>query len=89
MFEKENCFPKISDEPASISQIMQQCVIRVEEEGTEAAAVTIAECIVGCPPPDETLLPPTMRIDRPFAFAIKQRYGDLLFKGVVKDMASA
>lgn len=86
MFEKENCFPKISDEPASISQIKQQCVIRVEEEGTEAAAVTIAECVVGCLPPDASEQPPTMRIDRPFAFAIKQRYGDLLFMGVVKDM---
>ena len=33
MFDKDDCFPKITDEPAHISQIKQQCVIKVEEEG--------------------------------------------------------
>ena len=53
MFEKEDSFPFITDLPLHVSQIKQQCVIDVEEEGTEAAAITIAECEVGCPPPDD------------------------------------
>lgn len=89
MFEKEHCFPRITCQPAHISQIKQQCMIEVKEDGTEAAAVTIAECEVGCAMLDETQLPPIMRIDRPFAFAIKGRYDELLFMGVVKDMGQA
>ena len=58
----------------------------MEEEGTEAATLTIAECKVGCPPPDEMLQPLTMRLDRPFAFAITGEYDELLFMGVVKNM---
>lgn len=86
MFDKDDCFPKITDEPVHISQIKQQCVINVEEEGTEAAALTIAECDLGCPPPDEMLQPLTMRLDRPFAFAITGEYDELLFMGVVKNL---
>ena len=86
MFDKDDCFPKITDEPAHISQIKQQCVINVEEEGTEAAALTIAECEEGCPPPDEMPQPLTMRLDKPFAFAITGEYDELLFMGVVKNM---
>ena len=86
MFDKDDCFPKITDQPAHISQIKQQCVINVEEEGTEAAALTIAECEVGCPPPDEMPEPVTMKLDRPFAFAITGEYDELLFMGVVKNL---
>ena len=85
MFEKEDCLPNITDLPAHISEIKQQCVITVEEEGTEAAAVTMAEC-EGCPPPDDIPEPITMRIDRPFGFAIRGYYNQLLFMGVVKNM---
>lgn len=86
MFDKDDCFPKITDEPAHISQIKQQCVINVEEEGTEAAALTWAECEVGCPPPDEFPEPVTMKLDRPFGFAIKGEYDQLLFMGIMKQM---
>ena len=86
MFEKEDSFPFITDLPLHVSQIKQQCVIDVEEEGTEAAAITIAECEVGCPPPDDIPQITTMRIDRPFGFAIRGEYNQLLFMGVVKDM---
>lgn len=86
MFETEDSFPKIIDLPAHISQIKQQCVIKVAEEGTEAAAVTMAECEVGCCPPDEILEPITMILDRPFGFAIKDDFGLPLFMGVIKSM---
>ena len=86
MFNKEDSFPNITDFPLHVSQIKQQCVINVEEEGTEAAAITIAECEVGCPPPDDIPQITTMRIDRPFGFAIRGLDNQFLFIGVVKDM---
>lgn len=86
IFDKEDCFPQITDEPAHISQIKQQCVIHVEEEGTEAAALTIAECEVGCPPPDVMSQTVTMKLDKPFVFAVKSDYNQLLFMGVMKNM---
>ena len=86
MFDKEDSFPNITDEPAYISQIKQQCVIHVEEEGTEAAALTWAECDLGCPPPDELSEPVAMRLDRPFGFAVKGEEGQLLFMGVLRQM---
>ena len=85
MFNKDDSFPKITDLPIHVSQIKQQCVIDVAEEGTEAAAATFAE-FVGCPPPNEMSPNTEMRIDRPFGFAIRGKYDNLLFMGVVKDM---
>lgn len=86
MFDKEDSFPKITELPAHISQIKQQCVMAVEEEGTEAAAVTLAECEVGCLPPDDMPENIVMKLDRPFGFAIKGDLGQLLFMGVVRHM---
>ena len=85
MFNKDDSFPKITDLPIHVSQIKQQCVIDIAEEGTEAAAVTFAE-FAGCLPPDEMPQNTEMRIDRPFGFAIRGKYDNLLFMGVVKDM---
>lgn len=86
MFETEDSLPNITDLPAHISQIKQQCVINIEEEGTEAAAVTMAEYEVGCCPDDDMQPIITMMLNRPFGFAIKRETGQLLFMGVVKNM---
>lgn len=86
MFDKEDSLPNITDLPAHINEIKQQCVIAVEEEGTEAAAVTMAVCAAGCPPPDDMPQKITMRIDKPFGFAIKGEHDQLLFMGIVKNM---
>ena len=77
MFNKEDSFPNITELPSHISQIKQQCVISVEEEGTEAAAITMADCKAGCLPPDDMPKVVTMKLDRPFGFAIKGEYGQL------------
>ena len=53
LFDKDDSFPRITDFPAHISEIKQQCVIAVEEGGTEAAASTMAEVECGCLPPDD------------------------------------
>lgn len=86
IFESDDSLPYITDKPAYISEIKQQCVIKVEEEGTEAAVVTMAECEVGCPPPFDMSQIITMVLNKPFGFAIKGELGQMLFMGVVKNM---
>ena len=86
MFDRDDSYPEITDFPAFISQIKQQCVIEVGEEGTKAAAVTIAECEVGCPPPDDVPQYITMKLDKPFGFAIKNQGNEILFMGAIKNM---
>ena len=86
MFGREDSFPKVSDESVHVSQIVQQCVIDVDEEGTEAAAITVAVLEAGCPPTDDFTEPVTMRLNRPFGFAIKGEFDELLFMGVVRDL---
>ena len=60
-----------------ISEVIQKTFVEVNEEGTEAAAATS----VGIMP---TSLPPSIRVDRPFVFAIRERFsGTILFIGKV------
>ena len=60
-----------------ISEVKQKTFVDVNEEGTEAAAVTS----VGI---SRTSLPPSYRVDRPFILAIRERLsGTLLFLGKV------
>ncbi|MCC6243361.1 MAG: serpin family protein [Gemmatimonadaceae bacterium] len=60
-----------------ISQVKQKTFVDVNEVGTEAAAVTSVEFGV-------TSLPPSIRINRPFVFAIRERLsGTILFMGKI------
>jgi len=62
-----------------IEHVIQKTFVRVDEEGTEAAAATA----VGMGP---TSLPPSVTFDRPFVFAIRERFsGTILFLGVIGD----
>ena len=59
-----------------IDEVKQKTFVRVDEEGTEAAAVTS----VAMP----TSLPPQVRADRPFLLAIRERLsGTILFVGLI------
>lgn len=58
-----------------ITDVKQKAFVDVHEEGTEAAAVTSVGVGV-------VSLPPSIRIDRPFVFAIRERLsGTVLFMG--------
>jgi serine protease inhibitor len=58
-----------------ISMVKQKAVVDVNEEGTEAAAATVVEII-------RTSGPPTIRLDRPFVFAIREQHsGTIMFIG--------
>jgi serine protease inhibitor len=58
-----------------ISKVKHKSFVDVNEEGTEAAAATAVEI-------REVSLPPTFVVDRPFVFAIRERFsGTILFMG--------
>ena len=60
-----------------ISFVKQNTFVNVNEEGTEAAAVTTVGVGV-------TSLPPSIRFDRPFVFVIRERLsGTILFMGKI------
>lgn len=61
-----------------LDTVVQKTFIRVDEAGTEAAAVTGGAM--------ETSIPPSVIVDRPFAFTISdQQTGAILFLGTVTD----
>jgi len=63
-----------------ISAVLQKAVVTVDEEGTEAAAVTVVEGGTFGFDPDA---PFVFRADRPFLFVIRERAsGTILFAGV-------
>ncbi len=65
-----------------ISQVMHKTYVDVNEEGTEAAAVTSVG--VG-----GTSAPPMIQVDRPFLFAIRERFsGTILFLGRIMNPAA-
>ena len=60
-----------------ISKVKQKAYVDVHEDGTEAAAVTSVQI-------DLVSLPPSIRIDRPFVFAIRERLsGTIVFMGKI------
>jgi serine protease inhibitor len=74
-------FSGISDEEIYISRVRHKSFVEVNEEGTEAAAVTSIEF-------RETSIsiPVQFHVDRPFVFALKEKYtNSLMFIGKVMD----
>ena len=65
-----------------ISQVKHKTFVKVDEEGTEAAAVTVVEISL-------TSVGPTgfvMRVDRPFVFFIREHHSQtILFMGKITD----
>ena len=78
-------FSAMADEPLFVSLITQKSFVDVNEQGTEAAAVTTITIgalaiIENVPPPFE------MIVDRPFLFVIEDNStGAILFTGIVND----
>lgn len=65
----------IAPENVYLSRVEQKTFVRVDEEGTEAAAATGVGVGV-------TSAPPALRLDRPFLFALRERHsGAVLFIG--------
>jgi len=72
-------FTPMSPADPVLDTVVQKTYIRVDEEGTEAAAVTGGVMV-------ESAGPPPFRVDRPFAFTVSDREtGAVLFLGSVHD----
>lgn len=83
-FSKNAQFGGISDKPLLISDVMQKTFVSVDEEGTEAAAVTsVMVGLLSAARPDKVEI---MTFDRPFIYAIIDKYSnEVLFTGKVGD----
>lgn len=73
-----------SDEKLYISKIIQAAKIVCDEDGTEAAAATLAAMDAGGAMPAEDIIEFT--VDRPFLYEIKTASGETLFMGVMQDI---
>lgn len=71
-------------DPIYINQIIHKSYLKVNEQGSEAAASTLVALMVGGASPTEE--PFKMVVNRPFLFAIKERQtGVMLFLGVIEN----
>jgi serpin B len=64
----------------TITDVLHKTYVDVNEEGTEAAAVTavVVGFVCACEPPP-------IRVDRPFVFALRENLsGTILFMGVIR-----
>jgi serpin B len=75
----------VAPERLFISFVKQKAFVAVDEVGTEAAAVTAVGITVTSMP-----VIPTMRVDRPFVFAIRERLsGTILFMGKITTLPAS
>ena len=83
-FDSRADFSAMADEPLCISQVKQKSFVDVNEEGTEAAAVTtVTMTALAIMRP---LAPFEMIVDRPFFFVISDRQTQtILFMGMISD----
>lgn len=81
-FEDRANFTGMTSTPVNISQVKHKTFVEVNEEGTEAAAVTSVEIRTTSAMPNRE--PFRMVVDRPFFFAIRDNQtGTLLFMGSI------
>lgn len=85
--EKADFLPMVNKPPSPfVSQVIHKTYVDVNEEGTEAAAVTAMTFETAALRRDDEK-PFEMRVDRPFLFAItNQTTGAILFLGLVEDI---
>jgi serpin B len=75
--------PARPEDRLAIGAVFHKAFVKVDEEGTEAAAATAVSVMVGSPPPKPT---PVFRADHPFLFLIRDSdSGLILFLGRVVD----
>lgn len=78
-------FSNISDKDLFLGLLQQSTYLKVDEEGTEAAAVTVGGLIDSAAPPSTGPVP--FHLNRPFVFMIREvSTGVILFMGKVTEM---
>lgn len=85
LYESTDIIPSLVKH-IQLSEIAQRVKIKVDESGTEAAALTYC-CDVGCAMIDEKPQPIVMNVNRPFVFEIvEETTSTVLFTGVIKNI---
>jgi serpin B len=75
-----------ANERVAISAVVHRAFVKVDEEGTEAAAATAVAMVAGAAPPQNVEPPVVFRADHPFLFMIRDvRSGAVLFLGRMED----
>jgi serpin B len=73
------------DDPVFISAVLHKTFVKVDENGTEAAAATAVEMAPTSAMPQQPQEPIVVRADRPFLFVIQHARAGALFVGRVSD----
>ena len=82
VFDESAEIPNMCEREVYISMMLQKARIKVDESGSEAAAVTIVEMSLECAEPYEPKPPIIFHADRPFVYAIREAStGVILFVG--------
>ena len=85
-FAQNADFSAMADEPLFVSEVKQKSFVVVNEEGTEAAAVTTVKMTLSAMPAPKKMF--EMIVDRPFLFVIADDQSkSILFMGVIYDPA--
>lgn len=75
----------VDDEKIMVDSIVQKAYIKVNREGTKAAAVSAMVCVAGCAPDFDRFK--YVRLDRPFVYAVMEiETGVPVFAGVVNSL---
>ena len=85
-FEEERAnFDGIADPPLWVSEMQQKTHVDVNEEGTEASAVTFVPMTLGIETPHKEPPPFEMIVDHPFFVVIRENAtGAMLFMGAIR-----
>lgn len=85
IFESADIVPGLVND-VRIDDISQQVKIKVDENETEAAALT-EMCVALGPPPTEIKKPVVVNVNRPFMFEIAEEYSNtILFTGIINNI---
>ena len=87
IFETADIVPGLVND-VRIDNISQQVKIKVDENETEAAALT-EMCVAMGPPPTEIKEPVVVNVNRPFMFEIAEEYSNtILFTGIINNIGN-
>ncbi|MBM3229857.1 serpin family protein [Candidatus Parvarchaeota archaeon] len=86
-FDDTADFSRMAKEPLKISFVLHKTFVESNEEGTEAAAVTVIGMVATSAGPINKPAPFYMEINRPFFYAIQDdKTGEILFMGVMNEI---
>jgi serpin B len=85
MFNSAN-FSGMADVSLKVDKMLQKAYLKVDEKGTEAAAVTVVTMMTTSSIGPEKVIVPVFRADRPFLFTIVHKQTNtILFAGTMED----